>query len=553
MLLAILGSMTDRLDWFLQQDTQASLPRAGEGEWTVLWEQARLDFEHPDTDTQGLGRYCALSRPENRPIVLGRSTWDLSIGDHRPGLSATLRSDPPDATYVRAGDDDGFEPLVRFREFYGVKPDSLELSEDFRLFHNLWDNGRGELFLIEDDGSVTLVAEVAPDKVRVKTRLLRQYQAARQMDLILFIESDRWTPTRPAGAENFKDTKFADGSVRAEMWIGETPINGRYYCRFQGKKLLLAPPIERSGIWPYEAKDDHYPEFLIGVDADGEPVRYSCNPDNLANYFGANPDAPHYLTPVFFKREVLQRYYEQPELYTVEDGHLLCAGLWSLRMDNDDRDHVMVFLGDLGRDLPPRERDHWVPFCVSAGRKMSDTAWRRGFLAEFADATSPDIVFRERYERLAKAWKEKFGWDLLRPPNPGDEHILQRVRLPLNLSQPEFEGQLMNLARLLVDFPNVSELKQRTTADTSNMQSISTLEAWLTQEGYPEVRRDIALLRTLQDLRSKGAAHRKGSDFSKVVQKALGEVTNQQAISALLQQGNQMLQDLGTFFNLVDD
>lgn len=52
---------------------------------------------------------------------------------------------------------------------------------------------------------------------------------------------------------------------------------------------------------------------MIGEDEGGQLHRFNCNPNALADYFGGNPDAPHYLTPVFFRREVLQRYFEHPE------------------------------------------------------------------------------------------------------------------------------------------------------------------------------------------------------------------------------------------------
>ena len=77
--------------------------------------------------------------------------------------------------------------------------------------------------------------------------------------------------------------------------------------RFNGNRVLPAPPIERSGIWPFEDPDDVYPEFIVGEEEHGVLVRISCGPDRLANYFGANLDALHYLTPVYFRWEVLKR------------------------------------------------------------------------------------------------------------------------------------------------------------------------------------------------------------------------------------------------------
>ena len=49
---------------------------------------------------------------------------------------------------------------------------------------------------------------------------------------------------------------------------------------------------EKDGVEVYEG------ESLI--DENGKEIRHTCNPSCLSNYFGANPTAPHYLTPVYF-------------------------------------------------------------------------------------------------------------------------------------------------------------------------------------------------------------------------------------------------------------
>ena len=69
----------------------------------------------------------------------------------------------------------------------------------------------------------------------------------------------------------------------------------------------------------------------------------------MSNYFGANPDAPHYLTPIFFDSAVLSKYYSNPEKYKVDDGIIRCGTLWSLYIDNQNTGYVSAYLGDLGR------------------------------------------------------------------------------------------------------------------------------------------------------------------------------------------------------------
>jgi hypothetical protein len=68
--------------------------------------------------------------------------------------------------------------------------------------------------------------------------------------------------------------------------------NHRYFTRYLATKIIASGPVETCGIWPFEEKDTNFPEFIIGEDEYGKPVMFTCDPDLLANYFGANPDAP---------------------------------------------------------------------------------------------------------------------------------------------------------------------------------------------------------------------------------------------------------------------
>jgi hypothetical protein len=49
-----------------------------------------------------------------------------------------------------------------------------------------------------------------------------------------------------------------------------------------GKKLIPCMEKEKCGIWPYE-EEKQYAEFVIGLDENGEPVSYTCNPEVLTS------------------------------------------------------------------------------------------------------------------------------------------------------------------------------------------------------------------------------------------------------------------------------
>ncbi|MEJ7631721.1 MAG: hypothetical protein WKF28_04390 [Rubrobacteraceae bacterium] len=525
-------------EWLNQTDVHEEFSALGRGPWTVLYRSCHR------SKRDDLGIYCGLASPDYRESALSSPNWDLMVTDGRPGFSQGPGENGELVTkYHSEGSEGEVEPLVLHREFHGVRPSHLEIVQEFRLFHNLWWNNELLAFMkAHEDGSEEVAIEVSESEVRVKTRFLRQYQAARQLDLLLFMDSVRHSPSADVALP--VEENWRSDTLCATRYPNPNTMLSSPMTRYLATRVIPPLPVERSGIWPYEEVDDYFPDFVIGYDDEGEEVRYSCNPDALANYFGANPDAPHYLTPVFFKREVLQKYYNNPEKYSVEDGHLRCSGLWGLRMDNDSPEHVVVFLGDLGRDLPKSERDYWRSHNVAPNGSMSQTGTRRAFLGEWAEAQSPDLKFRHLYRQFVAGWREQEGWALFREPIGSDTNLLQQLRIPLSESQTEFEDSIGILAKLLCDGLNDKEIQWRLPSRIEGEKSISKLERWLRQEEYENVDRDIKLLRDIQTLRSTATAHRKSSKYEQTLGKILGNQRGRAAIITLLDRANLLLVEM---------
>src|SRR5262249_48939339 len=190
---------------------------------------------------------------------------------------------------------------------------------------------------------------------------LLPFLAAKQMNPGLFFDAiaESTTSLQELGLKKGETTE-RKGDLICALGFGDGGISSSRssFSRFIGKTLIRCP--KRITAAPYAGrKKEKYCDFIIGDDGRGNPIMHTCHPDNLANYFGKNPDTPHYLTPVHFRRDVLQKYYDNPQKYTVSDGNISCGALWSIRIDNDHPDGVVVWLGDLGRDLSEEERLYW--------------------------------------------------------------------------------------------------------------------------------------------------------------------------------------------------
>ena len=497
----------DAESFVYQKDSfEEFLPRFGKGLWFPACFHADKDTEF-GKDSRGF--YCALIPRKHIQKVLEDPGWDLHAGNGLPGFSRCGSR----TSYHRFGNDDGIEPLVFRRSYHGLRPSHTEISEEFRHFHDLFlDTSTGSLIRLDyDDGSEEVVGRPVPGGYELRMRDVREFLAAKGMHLALFFDIVRF-PTAGDAPERHEEKHDSAERLTYAFNVREG------ISRLLGKKLIEPLPRKEMGKWPFEKPKEPDETFIIGRDADGKPVEFTCDPEKLANYFGKNPDAPHYMTPVHFERSVLQHYYDHPERYTVTDGHLQCAGLWGMHIDNNHPERVVVALGDLGRDLPKRERARWKASNIPSEGGYSETAYRRAFKAEFADATRADLRFKAVFSEFQDLWLETHDWPLFLPLEPADAHFLSALRIPLVESQRELDAQLLGLAKILVDSLNEKELRARAGLpddDPQKVRSLVLLERFMTSMGVAGADHHVDQLRAIQTLRSTGAAHRKGSNYEK--------------------------------------
>lgn len=507
----------NQVERLLQLDiTEQVLPATGRTPWQTLYLSADASDGH-------IGIWCALLDEEAAARAIEHDGWDLLIGDGTPGFSQGWADGQEVTTYHRFGSSDGVRPLVIYRSFHGAFPKYVELDQEFRLYHDLAeDEGRGLLLDFDRSGHEIEVVRIEPNRIEAQLKYLRRFQAGTRFHLAIFVDSSRYShvPLSDITAQEQRRSHVEDG-LRWLRVVADCDFKEPYatFSRVLGKLILPPPPFESAGIWPFEQDDDKPVDFIIGVDSEGRAVEHSSDPDTLGNYFGANPGAPHYLTPVFFRRAVLGKYFAERERYTIGDGRLTCLGLWTCRIDNDLENHVAVFLGDLGRDLPYEERLHWRQFNVPPAGGISETNFRRSFLAQFTDSKAVDLTFRREYAEVARDWEKAQGWPLFMPLSPGDAHLLDTIRVPVTNSQAELDEQVAHLTKLLIDSLNEKEIAARAGEIPEETKGIGKLTLFMEVTGFPERESIIQLLRDLQTLRSTGSAHRKGSAYEKIIAK----------------------------------
>ena len=474
--------------------------------------------------------HCALIPLDEIDRVLSSPSWDLLLTGGMPNASMYYEGGERRVEYLRYGVTNQIEPLVFFRDFYGLYDNYMEISEEFRLFHNLYHDRKTDKYIkIDDEGNGHLVAVVEPNRIQMRLKEIRQFLAIKEMYLSIQFDYNEYSTyyLKELGVEQ-GETHQQKKFMRWCHGCGDS-ISDRYksLSRLVGKQLIEPLPKSKSGLWGFaEEPKKEYVDFIIGVDENGDEITNTSDPDALANNFGANPDSPHYLTPVHFRKQVLEKYYRESSKYSVEDSFLSCGYLWKVRIDNHHNDKVCAWLGDLGRDFPYTEQQHWRLYNIPPEGGVSETYFRRQILALPTNSDQSEHLFKQRYDHLQKESEKYLGWQLLQPLDFRDEHHFKSLRISSTDEQGDFDALVLSLTKILIDSLNQKELKklisleqeQNLTPDQkeSFKRSIGCLEIALSSCGVEDATDYITFLRKLQSLRSSGSAHLKGSKYQKI-------------------------------------
>lgn len=462
--------------------------------------------------------YCTLIPSAKMETYLDDVTASMPHGAGSPGVTYYYENNQPRAEYSRFNNNEGLEPLVLQRHFNDLKEAYLEVAEEFRLYHNLFhDQSTNTYQKLDAVGNEETVLFVTSTSVKVRVLELRQFLAAKDMHLSLEFD---WRENSPASFEELQLAPTLPEHRRRELihysheYQNLFPLSG---SRLLGKVMVPPLPKEKAGIWGFgESQPKKHVEYIIAATADGDQILCSSKPEDCA----VHPLRPQYLTPVDFKKTVLDKYYANPSKYDVEDGYLRCGTLWGLMIDNHHTDKVTVWLGDLGRDLPEGEQNHWKAHNIQPTGEPSDTFIRSQLMAEFSESTRPEHCFPIAYRELRTTSLRRLGWSLYADLPVEDMHHLQNLRVPASNEQKEFDELVMSLTKLLVDYMQDSKLKTLTNPNNNEELkpgSINLLERVLQDHHIVGYEEHISFLRGLYSLRSKGSAHRKGSDYQKLI------------------------------------
>lgn len=504
------------------------------GAWTTV----NSHHDAADGRPSVFGCFADLTRKQE---ILAGDDWLKHASSFSPGFCVCA-----DGVTYHDGRDEGYDFIVAEQYFYPLDQAQILVNQEFVMLFELYRGEDGCYYSVDKCGEREKVVDFAGDEVRVRTKYILRFIAAKQCLFVYFVDARLASSSSfPLGStECIAESDEVGGNYHIGQWYTSDIDEGYLLSMLYARSFIEPGDVETCGVWPYDEKIEQYPEFIIGERPDGSLVRYTCDPNKRGTYFDKEPRSPHYLTPVFFKPAVLDKYRSSP-YFDVSERHISCGSQWRCEIDNVDPDRVMVYLGDLGRDLPESERTHFLSFEMSpVDQHISDEVFKTDLLNMWVkDPSGPvSMLMRARME-LDKAWRKRFGLALYRPFHRADEGILEQIHIPSGNGESEFEAVTMALTRALVDYIDESALEG---ADAKG--SINKLEVFLSAN---DIVADLKPLRDLQNLRSAGAAHGKGSKYDRLYGDVVTEDHREDA-KRLIARLTTMLNELAETLKSVD-
>ena len=436
------------------------------------------------------------------------SIWENDLDCYEPSLVNDINRGEMHLDIIRVKSN-GVENIALYREFnVNSIPKQSRLCEDFVLMFDLYYNESEKAYYdILPNGETEKVAYIENEsRLYVQLKYLSRYASAKHKALILYFQyiysMHNIVPVR----NDYFERECQMGNIYIHLHANYQAAE--YSEVIRGKKILLPGQLESSQLYPFYKDKKETVSFITNIDERGEPIKHFPSGKSVST----GVKRADFLTPVSFKRTVLEKYYNNSELYSISDGSIACGSLWGISIDADHDDYIFVWLGDLG-SMPTKEQEHWKLHNVPPLTGMSMTKLRRDLSCVFCDPASLDFLFIQRWRELHQSLDKCVQPTLYRKLSKQDLKYLNSIHRPFHNSEDELKQLALSLTMLLVEPLDADFLKENLKDKSKTINGTINLFAdWLSDHIDSEAfQKPISFLRMLQAYRSTAIAHRTSS------------------------------------------
>lgn len=483
----------------------------------------------------GLGRWLG---PAHLPVLFPRgeeavmladTDWPLQLDEAGPEVFDVYHENSKErqATLhpTRFRGETEIEPLVAMFRPPG-RPPWLEPVQSFVLFYGASPrhkaDGQIDWEVADDDGRPEVIAtwKRTPATEHEGVLVIRRDRLFRFMGIFGFALAIYFEENR---AVNSMEDGWRDEDRepdRAWRCWASARLTDETRALLRCVTVLRAPEVSEDE----ERYDSSTLEYIIGTDpTTGKPITaaYPDDPNDKTTWEGAGND--NFLTPVIFRREVLDYYLNDPRHYSVSNTEVSAGGVWGIPIAITERGNVQVWLGDLGRISDSAQR-HWQSYNIADDDGVPQWRIDRDLNVQWVGppATEPLDRLYAAIERCNKAAVEYCGQPLYATVEGLSADRVRTLRVPLNASLPGFQDQVTTLAITAVEHLNSDFFAAA--GSPSGQGSLAKLASWLqgsTGAEPVDAKAMIGGLFAVQAIRSKaGGAHRGGEAGIEALERA---------------------------------
>lgn len=401
----------------------------------------------------------------------------------------------------------------------------FDLMQDFIIFYNLKEYYEDEFNKLYKYYNINTaeweyIVIISKNNVKIRYNFLFYYMSQKRKNLIINFDYLRksYCSLEELEIETKENTHTESENIAyTENITNISKVMGSLWgiCFIKFKDNFADPRKKDKG---------KYEEFIIGIDEYGNDILFTCNKKEISKHDHENPKEDLYTKPIFFKKEVLRKYIENPEKYFIKDGYMGRNDMhWVIEIDNSTDDYIATPLSRLS-DLPYDEQLYWKSFNINReNRKISVTAFIRWYAGEYSEPIGRDLKFKRIFELFNNNWNKKFGWYLFKLLNENDQHNFDSIFLLENTIK-QFDSCILSLTKILVDSINEEEIEKEIKNSNRTIEKdtkgIGKLKLFLEIKNTSDYKNIIEVFRNLQTIRSTSIAHRKSND-NKAYEKAL--------------------------------
>jgi len=281
--------------------------------------------------------------------------------------------------------------------------------------------------------------------------------------------------------------------------------------------------------YPKEKKE--YESFIANDWKNQEIKEICCSHEILSNYYETS-EKPYEISPVFFKPDVLLKYKQDYEKYTVTERQIHCRGAWGLQtFDTNESGQVFTYLKYLAY-LPYSEQQYWklyneppkqqIRYDLGLYEKLgiSRGAFITDFKGQFDNTNRPLASLRSNLKKLNQKFPELWTID--------DIKNFDKVNYVFTKSHDEWKDEILNLCILVLEPFKYNYLKgiaSNMGCFKEDLRPIRLLEEILKSRNFTEelITEITSPLHELNFLRVKFSAHLSGKEAKEIRKKIISK------------------------------